>query len=56
MTNGTRYWINIAYSYVLLFVGAVLICILIQTLTRPSHLYLGQACAFVSAPQAHQTD
>src|SRR6266700_73908 len=49
MTYGVSYWINIAYSYLLLFVGAVLICMLIQTLVRSSHLYLGQAGALLIA-------
>src|SRR6266568_296340 len=49
MTYGVWYWINIAYSYLLLFVGAVLICMLIQTLVRSSHLYLGQAGALLIA-------
>ena len=49
LTYGIWYWINIAYSYLLLFVGAILICMLIQTLMRPAHLYLGQAGALLIA-------
>jgi PAS domain S-box-containing protein len=49
VTYGAWYWINIAYSYLLLFVGAVLICMLILTLVRSTHLYLGQACALLIA-------
>src|SRR5947209_295070 len=49
MTYGVWYWINIAYSYLLLFAGAILICILIQTLIRSAHLYLGQAGALLIA-------
>lgn len=49
MTYGVWYWINIAYSYLLLLVGAVLICLLIQTLMRSSRLYLGQAGALLVA-------
>jgi PAS domain-containing protein len=45
MTYGVWYWINIAYSYLLLFAGAILICMLIQSLMRSSRLYLGQASA-----------
>ena len=49
MTYGVWYWINIGYSYLLLFVGAILICILILTLMRSTHLYLGQAGALLIA-------
>ena len=49
LTYGTWYWINIAYSYLLLFVGAILICLLIQSLLRSVHLYLGQAGALLIA-------
>src|SRR6266487_2858592 len=49
MTYGVWYWINIAYSYLLLFISAILICILIQTLIRSAHLYLGQATALLIA-------
>ena len=49
MTYGTWYWFNIGYSYLLLFVGAILICMLVQTLMRSSHLYLGQAGALLIA-------
>ncbi len=49
LTYGIWYWINIAYSYLLLFVGAILICMLIQTLMRPAHLYFGQAGALLIA-------
>jgi PAS domain S-box-containing protein len=48
-TNGVWYWIDIAYSYLLLFVGAILICMLIQSLMRSSRLYLGQAGALLIA-------
>src|SRR5260370_4346808 len=49
LTFGVWYWINIAYSYLLLLIGAILICLLIQTLMRPGHLYLGQAGALLIA-------
>ncbi len=49
MTYGVWYWINIVYSYLLLFVGAILICILILTLMRSTRLYLGQAGALLIA-------
>ncbi len=49
VTYGRWYWINIVYSYLLLLVGAILICLLIQTLTRPVHPYLGQTCALLVA-------
>jgi PAS domain S-box-containing protein len=49
VTYGAWYWINIAYSYLLLFVGAVLICMLILTLVRSTRLYLGQAGALLIA-------
>src|SRR5207245_6519704 len=49
VTYGTWYWINIAYSYLLLLLGAVLICMLIQTLMRSADLYRGQASALLIA-------
>jgi PAS domain S-box-containing protein len=49
LTYGVWYWIDIAYSYLLLFVGAILICILILTLMRSTRLYLGQAGALLIA-------
>jgi PAS domain S-box-containing protein len=49
LTHGVWYWIDIAYSYLLLFVGAILICILILTLMRSTRLYLGQAGALLIA-------
>src|SRR6266581_2558515 len=49
LTYGVWYWINIAYSYLLLFVGAILICMLIQSLMRSARLYLGQAVALLIA-------
>ena len=52
VTYGLWYWINIAYSYLLLLLGAVLICMLIQTLKRSAHLYLGQAGALLIAVAA----
>lgn len=49
MTYGIWYWINIAYSYLLLLLGAFLIFSLIQTLMRSAPLYLGQAGALLIA-------
>ena len=49
MAYGTWYWIDIWYSYLLLFAGAVLICMLILTLIRSVRLYLGQAGALLIA-------
>jgi PAS domain S-box-containing protein len=49
LTYGVWYWIDVAYSYLLLFVGAILICILILTLIRSTRLYLGQAGALLIA-------
>src|SRR6266487_3780353 len=49
VTYGAWYWINIAYSYLLLFVGAILIGMLIQSLVRSARLYLGQAVALLIA-------
>ncbi|MBV9228900.1 MAG: PAS domain S-box protein, partial [Chloroflexi bacterium] len=45
MTYGLWYWINIAYSYLLLLIGALLICLLI----RSANLYRGQAWALLTA-------
>jgi PAS domain S-box-containing protein len=52
VTYGAWYWINIAYSYLLLFVGAILICMLIQSLMRSARLYVGQAGALLVAVAA----
>lgn len=49
MEYGPWYWIDIAYSYLLLFFGAILIFLLVQALLRSSHLYLGQAGALLIA-------
>ena len=49
VTRGVGYWIDLGYSYVLLLIGAFLIFLLILTLIRPAHLYLGQACALLIA-------
>src|SRR2546421_112072 len=49
LTRGVGYWIEIVYSYVLLLIGAFLIFLLILTLIRPAHLYLGQASALLIA-------
>jgi PAS domain S-box-containing protein len=48
-TFGPWYWIDIVYSYLLLLVGAILICMLIQALMRSAHLYAGQAGALLLA-------
>ena len=52
VTYGPWYWINIAYSYLLLLLGAFLICLLIQTLKRSTRLYRGQAGALLIAVAA----
>jgi len=49
VTYGVGYWINIAYSYLLLFLGALLIGSLIQALIRSASLYRGQASALLIA-------
>ncbi|MBV9231297.1 MAG: PAS domain S-box protein [Chloroflexi bacterium] len=49
MNYGMWYWFNIAYSYFLLFVGAVLIYMLIQTHIRSAGLYHRQAAALLVA-------
>jgi PAS domain S-box-containing protein len=48
-TSGVWYWIDIVYSYLLLLLGAILICMLIQALMRTAHLYVGQAGALLLA-------
>jgi PAS domain S-box-containing protein len=49
VTYGSWYWINIAYSYLLLFLGTSLIGVFIQRLIRSAHLYLRQASALLIA-------
>ncbi|HZU01159.1 MAG TPA: histidine kinase N-terminal 7TM domain-containing protein, partial [Ktedonobacteraceae bacterium] len=49
VTFGPWYWINIAYSYLLLLLGTIVICVLIQTLMRSARLYRGQASALLIA-------
>lgn len=39
---GTWYWINTAYSYLLILLGTMLIFMFIGTLRRAAHIYLGQ--------------
>ena len=48
-TYGTWFWINIAYSYLLLLLGTLLICSLIQTFMRTASLYRGQIGALLIA-------
>ena len=48
-TSGVWYWIDVVYSYPLLLLGTVLLCMLIQTLVRSAHLYMGQAGALLLA-------
>ena len=48
-TPGVWYWIDIVYSYPLLLLGAVLLCMLTLTLMRSAHLYMGQAGALLLA-------
>ena len=49
MDYGVWYWVNIAYSYLLLLFGTFLICALIQTLFRSARLYRWQAGALLIA-------
>lgn len=46
---GLWYWINLAYDYLLLFIGAFLIFSFIQKLRRSANLYLGQALTLLLA-------
>ncbi len=48
-TYGSWFWINIAYSYLLLLLGTLLICSLIQTFMRTASLYRGQIIALLIA-------
>ncbi len=52
MTYGPWYWVNIGYSYLLLLLGAIFICVLIVTLMRSAQLYRGQALALLVAVAA----
>src|SRR5438105_1234233 len=47
MTYGVWYWVNIAYSYLLLFLGALMLGVLIQTLMRSAPLYSEQVGALL---------
>ncbi len=49
MQYGPWYWLNIAYDYILLFIGAFLIFSYIQTLMRSASLYRGQAFTLLVA-------
>src|SRR6266581_1309154 len=51
-TYGTWFWINIAYSYLLLLLGTLLISSLIQALVRSATLYRGQIGALLVAVAA----
>jgi PAS domain S-box-containing protein len=46
---GLWYWFNIAYAYVLLFIGAFLIFLHVQTLRKSNNLYIGQAISLLVA-------
>ena len=49
VTYGIWSWVNIAYSYVLLLLGAFVLCSFILTVARSSHLYCVQgACLLVA--------
>jgi len=49
VTYGIWYWINIAYSYLLLLLGAFVVCSFILTSARSAHLYCAQgACLFAA--------
>jgi PAS domain S-box-containing protein len=48
-TNGLLYWVFIAYSYVLLLCGALLMGSFIRALMRSSSLYRGQVIALLIA-------
>lgn len=48
-TYGAWFWVNIAYSYLLLLLGTLLISSLIQTLVRSARLYWGQVAALLVA-------
>ena len=51
-TYGAWFWVNVAYSYLLLLLGTLLISSLIQTLMRSATLYRGQAGALLVAVAA----
>lgn len=51
-TYGPWFWVNVAYSYLLLLLGTLLICSFIQTLMRSASLYRGQAGALLLAVAA----
>ena len=49
VTHGMWYWVNIAYSYLLLLLGAFVVCSFILASARSAHLYCLQgACLFVA--------
>ena len=48
-TYGAWFWVNIAYSYLLLLLGTLLICSFILTSLRSASLYRGQTSALLVA-------
>jgi PAS domain S-box-containing protein len=52
ITYGLWYWINIAYSYTLLFLGAFILASYILTAARSSHLYSVQGACLLLAVAA----
>ena len=49
VSYGVWYWVNIVYSYMLLFLGAFILCSFILTVARFAHLYYVQgACLLVA--------
>jgi N-terminal 7TM region of histidine kinase len=49
ITRGTWYWINVAYSYLLILLGTALLVSFIPTLRRRAPLYRGQVGALIIA-------
>lgn len=48
-THGPAFWVNVAYSYLVLLLGTFLLCSLIWVLVRSAHLYRGQVSALLIA-------
>ncbi len=46
---GVWYWINIAYSYALLFLGAFVLCFFILRVARSAHLFCAQGASLLVA-------
>lgn len=49
ISYGMWYWVNIAYSYIVLLLGALILCSFILTIARSAYLYFAQGACLLLA-------